>query len=631
MAKIIVNNPKQVINGGAKKYYFKVKGLGGLKGDKGDKGDKGEDGKMPTIAQITGQSTTEVMSQKATTDALNAKQATISSSNKLSADLVDDANTTNKFVTSEDKETWNAKQNTLTAGENIEISNDVIRAKDTTYTAGNGLNLNGTEFSADTTVLATKEDLEGYYTKPETDNLLAPKLESEVLTELPTTGEKGKLYLTPKSHTTQTATGNPITATVAEEAGALEGFQLYGDTFQQSYGGKNLFDPSATPTVIGHQTFKKSETGFTATVALNNKTETWSEYIEFVFELKPNTTYSISKKSRVVSGTSYRFAGALRFHDLDTSSYGVAQNADSITFTTGSVGKAGILFYTSYLDPTKGNVSSSIEFFDVQLEESASATPFEPYVGGEPSPNPDYPQPIQTVTGLQTISINGTEYPLDLGDIELCGLGDDGNGSPLYKDYIYPDGKDWKIHKATAKSIFKDIEWHTSRISNTDHYRQESISIKTEVLIPTSNTKFIGACSRYTVVTAGDTYAYPQKTGVAIQFSGYSTSGNIYVYDPLYDAPNRADNFKAARANTEIYYALATPTDTVIADQTLIEQLEAIRTASLQNGANTITNTAIGSNLAGDMEVGYYGYNPRNRYDKWLWLEINNEYEQIGS
>ena len=44
MAKIIVNNPKQVINGGAKKYYFKVKGLGGLKGDKGDKGDTGAQG-----------------------------------------------------------------------------------------------------------------------------------------------------------------------------------------------------------------------------------------------------------------------------------------------------------------------------------------------------------------------------------------------------------------------------------------------------------------------------------------------------------------------------------------------------------------------------------------------------------
>ena len=174
---------------------------------------RGDVGSQPELVQTTGTSTTKAMSQNATTEALNNISET--------------------------------KQDKLTAGDNVQIENGGISAKDTTYTAGNGLNLNGTEFSADTTVLATKEDLEGYYTKPETDNLLAPKLESEVLTELPTTGEKGKLYLTPKSHTTQTATGNPITATVAEEAGALEGFQLYGDTFQQSYGGKNLFDPSA--------------------------------------------------------------------------------------------------------------------------------------------------------------------------------------------------------------------------------------------------------------------------------------------------------------------------------------------------------------------------------------------------
>lgn len=93
------------------------------------------------------------------------------------------------------------------------------------------------------------------------------------------------------------------------------------------------------------------------------------------------------------------------------------------------------------------------------------------------------------------------------------------------------------------------------------------------------------------------------------------------------------DQFKTwLNTNTPIfYYKLDTATDTTITDTTLIAQLEAIRTASLQNGENTITNSATGDNLAGDMEIGYYGYNPRNRYDKWLWLDINNEYEQIGS
>ena len=43
------------------------------------------------------------------------------------------------------------------------------------------------------------------------------------------------------------------------------------------------------------------------------------------------------------------------------------------------------------------------------------------------------------------------------------------------------------------------------------------------------------------------------------------------------------------------------------------------------------TQTSTGSNLAGDMEVDYFGYDPTNRYDKWLWLDINNAYEKLGS
>lgn len=55
------------------------------------------------------------------------------------------------------------KQDKLQAGQNITISGNVISATDTntTYSAGSGLNLNGTTFSADTSVLATKSDLQG--------------------------------------------------------------------------------------------------------------------------------------------------------------------------------------------------------------------------------------------------------------------------------------------------------------------------------------------------------------------------------------------------------------------------------------------------------------------------------------
>ena len=52
-----------------------------------------------------------------------------------------------------------AIQEKLTAGSNVQINDNVISATDTTYTAGTGLSLNGTEFSVDTTVIAEKTDI----------------------------------------------------------------------------------------------------------------------------------------------------------------------------------------------------------------------------------------------------------------------------------------------------------------------------------------------------------------------------------------------------------------------------------------------------------------------------------------
>ena len=51
-------------------------------------------------------------------------QLRIDANNKLSADLVDDTNTTHKFVTANDKTTWNGKQDVLISGTNIKTLNN---------------------------------------------------------------------------------------------------------------------------------------------------------------------------------------------------------------------------------------------------------------------------------------------------------------------------------------------------------------------------------------------------------------------------------------------------------------------------------------------------------------------------
>ena len=51
------------------------------------------------------------------------------------------------------------------------------------------------------------------------------------------------------------------------------------------------------------------------------------------------------------------------------------------------------------------NVGDTMNCGKVQLEKGSSATSFEPYVGGIPSPSPRYPQPVNVVSGSNQITI----------------------------------------------------------------------------------------------------------------------------------------------------------------------------------------------------------------------------------
>lgn len=57
-------------------------------------------------------------------DLISGLQAEITPSNKLSSDLVDDTNKTNKFVTTSEKTTWSGKQDALISGTNIKTINN---------------------------------------------------------------------------------------------------------------------------------------------------------------------------------------------------------------------------------------------------------------------------------------------------------------------------------------------------------------------------------------------------------------------------------------------------------------------------------------------------------------------------
>lgn len=173
--------------------------------------------------------------------------------------------------------------------------------------------------------------------------------------------------------------------------------------------------------------------------------------------------------------------------------------------------------------------TNSLVNLQPQLEKGSTATTYEPYTGQS-----------------QLIS---------LGDIELNKIGN-------YQDYIYKTDK-WYKHGKVGKYIFKGTEagwWkHASGY----------------FAIPLSNSKY-GKVVCDNFMSNADT----------------STNLTCYCYgngffEIRYNDMSTLTDFKTwlTTHNTEVYYILATPTDTEITDSTLISQLEAIK-RSYENQTN---------------------------------------------
>ena len=97
----------------------------------------------PTIDSALSSTSENAVQNKVVNTALAGKQATIDSSHKLNADLVDDSTTTNKFVTASEKTTWSGKANashTHSSGDVTAMTGYAKADSATAISAGDSLN-----------------------------------------------------------------------------------------------------------------------------------------------------------------------------------------------------------------------------------------------------------------------------------------------------------------------------------------------------------------------------------------------------------------------------------------------------------------------------------------------------------
>lgn len=404
--------------------------------------------------------------------------------------------------------------------------------------------------------------------------------------------------------------------------GAIESVEMYGDTEQATIPGDQLLTKQgmATPSTDTSFWGAFTSTAITSTPQSDGWTRIEQTSVAFgnfnttteaIKGFAASTVYTMIVELKNVSGS-----GTLCFLQTNqtTDSFGtftVVQgasdstsldarvdlaNPDTISVikatTKSALGTRGLRFFTRNNVPvgTKFDIRVTILAGDHSSDwQNYVGENWKPYVGGTASPNPDYPQEVQTVTGRQvvTISDGGSEsqsYTIDLGDIELCKIG-------TYQDYIYKSGDDWYLHKETGKTYLSSTQssiW--AKRANGQFYTQRADLY--DALGMTDKHLY---CNTFTPEYANNASWDYGKCGinqfyaiwVSINDSSITTSSGLISW--------------FGNNNTIIYYPVFTPTDTQITNSALIAQLEAINAAQTYDGTTVITVES--ENLAGPLEV----------------------------
>lgn len=338
-----------------------------------------------------------------------------------------------------------------------------------------------------------------------------------------------------------------------------------GNTFQQSYTGKNLANP--TPVSGGSNGVVATYNSQTGVVTVSGTAQsTWSNPFKVGNAIHLTAgTYTLKQYGELTNGRITCYAQG--------NGYQVDASTLQKTFTVTSDGNA----YICITGLTSGNsVSGTIKF---QLEAGSTATDFEPFVGGQPSPNPSYPQDINVVTGTQTISINGTNYPISLGSLELCDIGG-------YHDYIHKVGEDWIITKRTTSILLNEY---------SSIYRGNFGTNPFKTALPQGS----GGAENTINVISDYFYgiAYTDRT-LEVPNSIFNTyvdnSPVLYIRNTPWAT---VEAFKSWLSGHNVkVYTKRTPTDTTITDTNLIAQLEAIYNLVRRYGYNFVVS-ASGNNL----------------------------------
>ena len=216
----------------------------------------------------------------------------------------------------------------------------------------------------------------------------------------------------------------------------LERLELGGKTEQVTTTGKNLFDSNIA---------KNKENYKEVTIA-------GSVIYAIELSLKPNTKYAFQCVIKSVPTTMNVGNSTIRY---------VVSDGHKKVITTNEDGK----LYIGFSGNPDGEIHKiGVSIVDIQVEESTTVTPYEPYTGGKPSPSTEYPQEIKSVGQWNE---EKQKYEVDVKV----------TGKNLLNEEHFFDMKNWKNNQYNMR-LQPNTQYVFSRRDNVGYGSNIFLSIK---------------------------------------------------------------------------------------------------------------------------------------------------------
>lgn len=450
---------------------------------------------------------------KSETDALlNIKQNTITTTNKLQSDLVDDTNQTNLFVTSTEKTTWNNK---------LDQSDLTDYVKNTDYATNNkgGVFKTSTYYAtknaSDGTLYCVSNDYSTYQSRDNNQFISKGTLENVITGKNLETANNKVTSISSSSTDVQypsakcvydndviikddvntkydylfsltnlfgKITGSGTSVTLNDTSNTIMRLNLDTTTSSQNTPtGKNLYDYTDLSSQYSFLTYD----GDGWYTAVCDRTDSATErYFNFSTKasnlLETDTTYTIVTeiKSFTTTGNGGNIHTADRYGQFVTSTAGIDTVGTHVqTDTTKSS-------FTGITDMLIGNIyvranSKVTAVFRISVIKGTDVTVdnfvYEPYTGGQPAPSPSYPQTVHNITGNNDIKINNKNL------LKITTFSDDTTTKTT--NGITATIKDGKIHisgTSSARTTFT-LKKNDFTVSNEFYYYCNSINSVTRL------------------------------------------------------------------------------------------------------------------------------------------------------